>query len=99
LQFIEIIQEEWGQAAASLVQVSLPVKLQLPEQNTLNSSLDFDVICKLPFKSKRAVVLRSLQRLTAKGAKPVQICMQVLQALCDILHAFDSWLQGACYTR
>jgi hypothetical protein len=99
LQFIEIIQEEWGQAAASLVQVSLPVKLQLPEQNTLNSSLDFDIICKLPFKSKRAVVLRSLQRLTAKGVKPVQICMQVLEALCHIFHAFDSWLQGACYKR
>ncbi len=91
LQFISIAQEEWGQAAASLVHVSLPVKLQLPEQNTLNSSVDFDVTCKLPFKSKRAVVLRSLQRLATNAVNPVQFCMQVLEALRIKFCFFDCW--------
>jgi hypothetical protein len=90
-QIIAILQEEWGQAAASLVQVSLPVKLQLPEQNTLNSSLEFDITCKLAFKSKRTVVLRALQRLEKRSVTPVQFCMQVSPVLCVKFHVYNLW--------
>ncbi len=75
-----LAQEVWGQAAASLLQVSLPVKLQLPEQHTLDSC-DFDITCKLAFKSKVAVMLRLLKQLkkgnSSSKQTPVQFCLQV----------------------
>jgi len=75
------VQEVWGQAAASLLHVSLPVKLPLPDQHTLNTSCDFDITCKLALKSKVAVVLRSLQQLeqgsSSSKRAPVKFCLQV----------------------
>jgi hypothetical protein len=82
----DVAQEVWGQAAASLLQVTLPVQLQLPEQHMLNSSCNFDITCKLAFKSKVAVVLRSLQQMekcsASNGKFPVQFCLQVCSQMC-----------------
>jgi hypothetical protein len=88
---IGLVQEVWGQAAASLIHVTLPLKLQLPEQHALNSpSCDFDITCKLAVKSKLAVVLRLLEQLekcrSSNEHIPVQFSLQVCSQICfDII--------------
>ena len=89
-----LAQEVWGQAAASLLQVSLPIKLQLPEQHTLNSC-DFDITCKLAFKSKVAVMLRLMEQLEKCSSSnrqiPVQFCLQVCSRMCFDANLWFKW--------